>query len=132
MNTDTLQATALLVTGDSGVGGLPFGDILNIGADAVTVETVAAIFWASATSPGPGREAKEIKGLPVVDSLGTTIGNVSEIELSGDRVNALNLHAGGLFGIGGNSFVVPVRSVRSIGPKLVTVEAAVETPQVAV
>ncbi|CAN5653987.1 hypothetical protein BH11ARM2_BH11ARM2_26370 [soil metagenome] len=129
IDTGTMVAGALLVAGDSGRGGLPFAQITNIGQDAITIETAQAVFWASANTPGPGREAGEIKGLPVVDASGTVVGNVHDIDLLNNRVQSLIVRSGGVFGLGANDSVVPVSAIRSIGAKLVTVEVAPVGPQ---
>jgi uncharacterized protein YrrD len=123
IDTDALIATALLISGDSGRGGLPLADVLAIGADAVTVENVSSVFWASSTKPGPGREANEIVGLPVIDSGGFSVGNVHDIELLGDRVQSLEVRSGGVFGIGSSNSSITTCSIRSIGEKMVTVDA---------
>lgn len=122
IDTATLTATALLISGDSGRGGLPFDKVLAVGPDAVTIEEVSSVFWASATTPGPGREANEIKGLPVVNSLGADMGNVHDIELLGDRVQSLDVRSGGLFGIGASEKAITQHAIRSIGDKLVAVD----------
>jgi len=124
IDTEGLCATALLVSGDAGRGGLPFNKILSIGPDAITVESAKPIFWASATKPGPGRESSDIKGLPVVNISGATLGNVSNIGLCGDRVQSLEVRSGGVFGVGANATEVLSKEIRSIGAKLVTVDVA--------
>jgi len=124
IDTDTLTASALLISGDSGRGGLPYAQILAIGPDAVTIENADTIFWASANKPGPGTEANDIKGLPVVNVSGTTIGNVHDLELLGDRVHSIEVRTGGVFGIGAHDSLITTPDIRSIGPKLVTVEIA--------
>ncbi|AIE85839.1 PRC-barrel domain-containing protein [Fimbriimonas ginsengisoli] len=128
IDADTLKATALLISGDSGRGGLPFAQVIAIGDDAVTIENVESVFWASATSPGPGREAHEINGLPVVDSAGINVGSVHDIELVGDCVKSLDVRSGGLFGIGVSKSKITSHAIRTIGPKMVTVEAATPSP----
>jgi uncharacterized protein YrrD len=122
IDTDGLTATTLLISGDSGRGGLPFNKILAIGPDAVTVESAKPIFWASATKPGPGREAHEITGLLVVNISGSTLGYVRDIGLCGDHVDSLEVRSGGVLGVGANDTQISVKEIRSIGQKLVTVD----------
>jgi len=122
IDTDDFKATALLVSGDSGRGGLPFEKVLSFGPDAVMVETGDVIFWASAVNPGPGRESNEIKGLPVVNKSGAMLGNVRDISLCGDHVHAIEIRAGGVLGIGATDTEIMMRKIRSIGPTLVTVD----------
>lgn len=124
IDTDSLTATALLIAGESGRGGLPFAEILAFGPDAITVEDTKSVFWASATKPGPGREAAEIKGLTVLNAAGVEIGTVHDIELVGNRVHSLEVRSGGVFGIGASDAAVTNHSIRNIGPKLVTVDVA--------
>ena len=123
IDTDSLKATALLISGDSGRGGLAFAQVLAFGPDAITVKSAEDIFWASATSPGPARESNDIKGLPVVDASGTHLGNVHDISLYGDRVESIEVRSGGVLGIGATDTDIPVKQIRSIGAELVTVDA---------
>lgn len=122
IDTEKMIATALLVSGAEGRGGLPFERILAIGSDAVMIDDAATIFWASATNPGPGREANDIKGLPVVNVDGEKLGTVYDIELLGQTVDTLDITAGGVFGLGADRRKIPHEAVRSIGPKLITIE----------
>lgn len=131
INTDNLCATAFAVSGEPGKGALPFDQTLGIGPDAVTVETAEAIHWKLDATLTAGRLAKEIKGLPVVNVSGTTLGHVHEIQLFGDCVSSLIVRSGGVFGIGAEEIVVATSTIRSIGPKLVTVDVPAPQPAVA-
>lgn len=128
IDTENLAVTALLVSGSSGVGGLPYVQILAIGPDAVTIEDANSIFWASAHKPGPGREGNDVKGLTVVNAAGEALGSVHDIELFGDHVSGLEIRTGGLFGIGATDTHIPAEDIRSIGTKLVTVDLPAPAP----
>jgi len=121
IDTDSMTATALLISGDSGRGGLTFDEVIAIGPDAITVKSSDVIYWASATNPGPGREANEIKGLSVVNVTGDVVGTIHDIALLGDHVKALEVRLGGIFGIGATDTEILAKNIQSIGQKLVTV-----------
>ena len=125
IDTDAMTATALLISGDSGRGGLTFDEVIAIGSDAITVKSADVIFWASATNPGPGREANAIKGLPVVNVTGVVVGTVHDIDLHGDHVKAIEVRLGGIFGIGATDTQILAKNIQSIGSKLVTVNVPV-------
>lgn len=122
IDTTTLAATDLLVSGDSGLGRVPIENIKEIGQDAIMIESSQEVLWATSKASFPGRRAKELLGLPVLDSKGNVVGSVHELDFLDFRITALNVHSGGVLGIGATNKRIPAEEIRGIGPKLITVE----------
>ncbi len=120
-----LRVAALLLRANDGQSIVPFALVRNIGADAVIVESTAA------TEGTTGQTAREnlrglgdLTGLPVVDSEGTNLGAVTDVEFAPDdgRLIEIEVHSGGMLGLGGTSLTVASPAIRRIGPKLITVD----------
>lgn len=131
-DTTNLRAEALVLTGSGGQSVLPFGSIRGIGSDAITVESAADTHGsAGQTTLDSLRGLDDLTDLPVVNGEGTHLGQVREIEVQqhDGRLVELSVHRGGMLGIGGTTVTVPAAAIRSIGPKIVTVEMPAETKQ---
>jgi sporulation protein YlmC with PRC-barrel domain len=127
-----LRIAALVLDAGAGQAVLPFGSILGIGGDAVTVEDAAsALGPAGHALLESGRRLDELKSLPLVEVSGKVLGQVRDVEVDAKegRMTALDAHQGGVLGLGGTSFSVPIAQVRSIGAKLVTVDTLGQQPQ---
>ena len=120
-----LRVAALLLRASDGQSIVPFAFVRNIGADAVIVESTAA------TEGATGQTAREnlrglgdLTGLPVVDSEGTNLGAMTDCEFAPDdgRLTEIEVHSGGMLGLGGTSLTVAAAAIRRIGPKLITVD----------
>ena len=122
IDVDMLAATDLLISGVSGLGRVPIGDIKEIGQDAVMVASSQEVLWATSKAAFPGRRAKELRGLTVLNSKGDVVGTVHELELMDFRIMALDVRSGGVLGMGATTTRVPSEEIRGIGPKLITVE----------
>jgi sporulation protein YlmC with PRC-barrel domain len=70
------------------------------------------------------RGLTDLAGMKAVNSDGTLLGEVRELEIDqvGGRLVSLELHRGGVLGLGGTTVTAPVATVRSIGPELVTLD----------
>lgn len=119
-----LRIAALLLQANGGQSIVPFTAIRSIGVDAVTVESTAATEGATGqTRREQLRGLGELVGLPVMNADGTNLGEVHDLEIGSDgRLTQIEVHHGGVFGLGGTSLTVAAASIRMIGPKLITVD----------
>jgi sporulation protein YlmC with PRC-barrel domain len=123
-DTQTLRPVVLRVAGGGQHFVIPFEQLKNIGADAITVES-------SQVTQVAGKEGafsnllglSKIKGLKVIDTAGTLLGTIAsvEIDLADGRAVNLTAHKGGVLGIGGTSTTIDTAAIRSVGAEIVTV-----------
>jgi uncharacterized protein YrrD len=107
---------------------LPFSAIRGIGPDAIMVEQSGDLETGDvdATS-GSWRKLGDLKQLPVVSANGVVLGELRDVELGDNgRITAIEVHQGGVLGLGGTTLAVAAEQVRSIA-RLVTVDALDET-----
>ena len=59
------------------------------------------------------------------------MGEVKELEINEEdgRLTGLDVHRGGVLGLGGKSYNVPPTAIHNIGPKLVTVEMPLQADE---
>lgn len=120
-----LRLNALVLSGRSGEALVPFGSIRSIGSDAVMVESAAetqGVGGQSASDTVHG--LSDVMSLSVINAEGTVFGEVKELEINekDGGLTGLEVHRGGMFGLGGKNYTVSPSAIRNIGPKLVTVE----------
>jgi sporulation protein YlmC with PRC-barrel domain len=123
-DTQTLRPVALRVAAGGQHFVIPFEQLKNIGADAITVES-------SQVTQVAGKEGtfsnllglSKIKGLKVIDTAGTFLGTIAsvEIDLADGHVLSLTAHKGGVLGLGGTSTTIDTAAIRSVGAEIVTV-----------
>jgi uncharacterized protein YrrD len=105
---------------------LPFGNISQIGPDAIMVQDKTA------TKPATDAEAlytlSELSRLDVMNTLGKKLGAVSDFEfdLPSGALLSIELKEGGVFGLGAQKSTVPAANVRSFGEDVITIEASPE------
>ena len=124
-DTSDFRLTALLLRADSGESTLPFGSIHSIGSDAIIVESAGDTAGAKGQAVlDTARDLEDLMGLSAVNGEGTLLGKVKDLEIGEQdgRLTKLEVHRGGVLGIGGTSVTVPPSAIRSIGPKLITVD----------
>jgi len=116
-------AVAELHLAAKGIRGLlPIGNVKGIGPDAITVENTDAVDW---TGKPTGRLFTAVKELTVVDSGGTILGHLSDLTFGNDgTVESMEVHRGGVLGIGVHVTVVKPSEVRGVSDRLITVEIA--------
>ncbi len=120
-----LRLVALQVKGDSGTFVIPFDQVQQIGADAITVAS-------SQVTQIPGTDSAanalldldQIVKLKVVDRAGTFLGTLAQltIDAASGQVTELGAHKGGMLGMGGTTTPIPPQAILSVGPDLLTVE----------
>ena len=128
-DTAELRLAALALTTAGGQSILPFAAVRSLGTDAVTVESAAAMQGAAPAAGNVLRGLSDLVGMKAVNSDGTLLGEVRELEIdqAGGGLVSLELHRGGVLGLGGTTVTAPVASVRSIGPELVTLDLPAPT-----
>ncbi len=125
VDTTDLRVVSLLLSGDQGEALLPFAAIRSIGADAVTVDSVAVTEGTTGQLASERvRSIRELSALQVVNGEGTYLGDVQDVDFSPQdgRVSELVAHRGGVLGLGGSDLRVPVAAIRAVGPKILTVD----------
>jgi len=120
-----LRLVALQVKGDSGTFVIPFDQVQQIGADAITVAS-------SQVTQIPGTDSAahalldldQISKLKVVDQAGTFLGTVAQltIDAASGQITQLGAHKGGMLGMGGMTTPIPPQAILNIGPELLTVD----------
>lgn len=123
-----LRVVALLLRTSSGQSLVPFASVSNIGADAVIIESTTATEGAAGQTARDGlRGLDELTNLPVVNGEGTILGEVTDLEFApaDGRLSEIDVHSGGILGIGVTHLTVAASSIRRIGPKLITVDVQV-------
>ena len=121
----SLHIVALLLSASGGQVLLPFGSIRSIGSDAVTIESAGATQGLTGRAAPEGTHSlSDVTGLAVVNSKGSLLGSVNELEIepTDGRLIELRVHRGGVLGLGGTTTSVPASVIRGIGAKLVTVD----------
>lgn len=113
----------IYVRSKTGEGLLPWGHVRNIGPDALTVESAQAVEW---VVPPTALRFTHLAELTVVDGTGTVVGHVAEMtyDTSG-RIESLEVHRGGVLGLGVHVTRITPSEIRGVGDRLVTVELPV-------
>ena len=120
-----LRVVALTAQSDKQTRVIPFAGITSIGRDAVTVEGAHVTQESNDKSLLAGLlDLRSVIGLKVVDTAGTLLGKVEDLETDPEngRLSALSVHQSGRLGLGGSTKAVPGDAVHSLGPELVMVE----------
>jgi sporulation protein YlmC with PRC-barrel domain len=123
--TADVRLTALVLRAHSGESTLPFGLIRSVGTDAVMIERTAdTTGMHGQTELTTTRSLTELLGLSAVNVAGTLLGQVKEVEINEQdgRLTTLQVHRGGVLGLGGTTVTIPSAAIRGIGPKLITVD----------
>lgn len=131
IDSEQLKVTAVLLGGIPGQGLLPYEQVKSVGLDAMTIESAQAIQWSTGQlATATGRPMHDLKKLPVMDSSGTELGGIQDIEIdvSTGRLQSIKVGGGGVFGIGGHSTVVAIAQIRTIGAAMITADVPPPVP----
>jgi sporulation protein YlmC with PRC-barrel domain len=132
VDTSNLRVVAVILMTGSGRSTLPFAAIRGIGPDVVTVESAKDLGAPAPPAPESHRNLTDLTRMSVVNSDGAMLGQVRDMEIdqTDGRIAQLNVHRGGVLGIGGSSLTVAPAQIRSMGPQFVTVDvpAAEDAP----
>lgn len=116
-----LRLTALVVaTGARRRVTLPFGELRQIGADAVTVPSARSVEGYGDLFAGlPNLD--RLRRLKVVDEAGTLLGAVRDLDIDPrtGQLTAVDVHHGGFLGVGGRSSAVARDDILSLGDVMV-------------
>jgi len=103
---------------------VPFQFVKNVGQDAITVESSQVT-----QVDGQGAQASnvvrldEFMKLKAVDEAGTLVGTVSQldIDVATGKLVSIEVHKGGVLGLGGTTTTVAAENIKAVGPELLTV-----------
>lgn len=135
VDTEEMRIAALHITRHGEEALIPFEQVSSVSGDVVTVPSSSAAHRASAQQETADlAHLKDVSKLKVVDEAGTFLGVVRSIELDprSGALTELQTQKGGLLGLGGESYTIPVAEVTSVGDELIVVqapEALAETEQ---
>ncbi len=120
----TLTVVALVIKGEKGESVLPREHINTIGEDAVTINDISATQSTASSFPGM-HPFSEFRGHKVVDSAGTVVGELHDVDLdpTTGAICALGVRSGGIFGVGSHTLCIPAADICSFGPELITVRS---------
>ena len=115
---------------DTATGGsqlVALDDVRNVGPDAIVTDDAT-----TALRSGPDmtreqlRDLTELSRLKVVDESGALLGQIEriDVDLPTGVVSGLEVHRGGVLGVGGENFTLGVDQVLSVGDELLTVRKA--------
>jgi sporulation protein YlmC with PRC-barrel domain len=106
---------------------IPFDQVERVGSDAVMVPGDDVAQWITTSSAADGLVSIDgLKHLKVVDDAGTFLGTPRAIEVDprDGRLLHLQVHKGGMLGIGGETLAVPGGDLAGVGDDVIVVRAA--------
>jgi sporulation protein YlmC with PRC-barrel domain len=125
--TANLRVAGFAVDGTGGRSVLPFGSA-TVGPDAVMVAAGTAAQQSIAQAIDTAWHGfSNLAHLKVLDQRGTELGEIRDIEFDEQtgHITQLDVHHGGVLGLGGDSKTIPVSGIRALGPQMVTVDTSV-------
>lgn len=123
-DTTQLQVAALELSESGQRAMIPFAEVRAIGRDAVTIASSQVTQTASAGNPLTGlHRLEQFTKLKVVDEAGTLLGTISDFEFDPrtGQLSQLEVHRGGVLGLGGTTFHIPRQAIRSVGADMIVV-----------
>jgi sporulation protein YlmC with PRC-barrel domain len=123
----SLAIAAFRVSAEGQQALIPFAQVQSLGSDAVMVPGDDVAQWITTSSAGEGLISFDaLKGYKVLDDAGTLLGTPQalEIEPTDGRLRQLQVHKGGVLGMGGQSITVPGSAIASVGADVIVVRAA--------
>ena len=123
----SLAIAALRVAAAGQQALIPFTQVQSLGSDAVMVAGDDVAQWITTATAAEGLIAFDaLKGYQVVDDAGTLLGTSQALVLepSDGRLQQLQVHKGGVLGMGGQSLTVPGSAIASVGADVIVVRAA--------
>lgn len=113
----------LVLSGKDG-GYLSLSRVRGFGSDAVTIESEEALV----PTREQGATFESLKELTVVDADGEILGHIDEIRFEPTgALQSLEVHKGGVLGIGAHVTQIPASAIRGVGPKILTVDLPSES-----
>ena len=127
----SLGLAAFRVTAEGQQALIPFAQVQSLGGDAVMVPGDDVAQWATTSSAGEGLVSFDaLKHFKVVDEAGSFLGTPKSLMLEpGDgRLVRLDVHKGGVLGMGGETTSVPGGGIASVGADVIVVRTAAPAP----
>jgi sporulation protein YlmC with PRC-barrel domain len=123
-----LRVAALVLAGDRGISVLPFSSIAHIGPDAITIDSLSDLVKERVGPEDRVRSLDELHSLPVVTVDGSQIGEVRDLDVDEQdgRLLSLEVHQGGVLGMGGKTLSVPAADIAALGPRVATLRRALQ------
>ncbi len=126
----SLTLAAFQVTADGQHARIPFAQVQSLGSDAVMVPAEDVAQWITTATAAEGLVSFDaLKHYKVVDAAGTFLGTPKAIEFepTDGRLQRLDIHKGGVLGLGGETTTVSGSEIASVGADVIVVRAATPT-----
>ena len=123
----SLALAALRVTAEGQQALIPFAQVQSLGSDAVMVPGDDVAQWVTTSSAAEGLVSFDaLKHYKVVDEAGTFLGTPRALTLepSDGRLQQLDVHKGGVLGMGGETTSIPAGGIASVGADVIVVRTA--------
>ena len=123
----SLAMAALRISADHQQAVVPFDQVHSIGRDAVMVAGDDGAQWITTSTAAAGLLTfDDLKHHKVVDDAGTLLGTPQEIAIAPQtgRLQQLEVHSGGMLGMGGQTTTVPGSDVTGVGADVIVVRAS--------
>jgi uncharacterized protein YrrD len=126
LDPSTLTIAALRVAADDQQAVLPFAQVQSVGPDAVMVPVDEVAHWIATANATELVTFDALKRYKVVDETGTLLGTPRDVELdpTDGRLQAIEVHKGGVLGLGGEHTTVSAPEIASVGADVIVVRAA--------
>jgi uncharacterized protein YrrD len=127
----TLAIAALQVAADRQQAVIPFAQVQSIGRDAVMVPADDVAQWIATASDAAGLLTLDaLKHYKVVEDTGTLLGTPRGLELdpADGHLQTMEIHKGGVLGLGGETTTVRAGEIASIGTDVVVVHLTPTPP----
>ena len=127
----TLRLAGLTIETPNGPSAVRFESIKSIGEHAVTLEQGSSALEEPDRVRADGlRTFAQVKGLRVINADGSVLGELRDVDVAPEagRVAGIEVHRGGIFGMGGSSQTIPASHLRSLGPDFVTADTPSAPP----
>jgi uncharacterized protein YrrD len=123
----SLDVAAFRVSAGGQQAVIPFDQVQSVGRDAVMVPSDDVAQWIATSNAGAGLLSfDDLKHRKVVDDAGTLLGTPRAIDVAPQdgRLQQLQVHMGGMLGMGGETTIVASRDLVSVGADVIVVHAA--------
>ena len=120
----SLDVAAFRVSAEGQQAVIPFHQVQSVGRDAVMVPGDDVAQWITTSSAGAGLLSfDDLKHRKVVDDAGTFLGTPRAISVAPQdgRLQQLQVHTGGVLGMGGETTIVAGRDLVSVGADVIVV-----------
>lgn len=121
------HVAAFRISGDGQHALIPFDQVRSIGSGAVTVPGREVVRWARAHSDVNNLpNLRDLSKLKVVDEAGAFLGTAKDVEIDPQNgcITRLQVHRGGVLGIGGETQTIAAGDIVSIGAEVMVVRAS--------